>query len=109
MYQGFTAERYASAACIFPARRLDADVRLDRSEALSAIEFPEIAIEGPEGKMPGLPGDLQNQAIRKAKRWFVPKVRQRRRDHVRILERETPVIQKHVYGGDARLGVKLVN
>ena len=81
----------------------------DRSQALSAFEFPDIVIEGSKGKMARLPGDLQNQAIRKAKGRFVPKVRQRRRDHVRILERETAVIQKHVDSGGAPLGLKFVH
>ena len=94
---------------VLQVRPLNAHARFDRSQPLSATEFPETAIEGAKGKMPRLPGDLQNQAIRKAQGWFVPKVRQRRRDHFWILERETPVIQKHVYGGGAPLGVKLVN
>ena len=59
--------------------------------------------------MSRLPGDLQNQAIGKAERWFVPEVRQRRRDYVWILERKGPVIHKHVYSGGAPLGVKLVD
>ncbi len=76
---------------------------------LSAVELFEIAIEGAKRKMTRLPGDLQHQAIGKAKGWFVPKVCKRRRDHVWILERETPVIQKHVYGGRVPFGVKLVD
>jgi hypothetical protein len=89
--------------------RKDADVRLDGSQPLSAIEFPEIAIEGSKRKMTRLPGDLQNQAISEAKGWFVPEVRKRRRDHVWILERETAVVQEHVYGCGAALGVNPVN
>ena len=73
----------------------------------------EIAIEGSKGKMPRLPGDLRNRAIRKAKRSPAPTVRKRRRNHLRILERGGGDAPRHAAHGNYRTrltwGLKLLS
>ena len=59
--------------------------------------------------MSGLPGDLQSEAIGKAKSWLVAKVLERRHDNIRILECDTRVIQKHLDSSSASIGVDFVN
>ena len=59
--------------------------------------------------MPGLPRDLQNEAIRKPERRLTPEAREGSRNHVGILKRDGRVIQEHVYRSSALLGVELVD
>jgi hypothetical protein len=80
-----------------------------RSQSFSVIEFSQAAIKGSKREMSGFPGNLQNEAIGKAKRWLAAKVSERSRNNIRILERDTRVIHKHLDSDSASVGIDFVN
>ena len=73
------------------------------------LDLAEAAVKRAQWKMARLPGELQHQAIAETEgRPGAVKI-ERRRHHVRILQRQVLVIQQHFDGSDKAGGVLLVH
>lgn len=68
-----------------------------RLQALRAIESTERFVKGRKRQMASLASYLQHEAIGEAERWLCAKALKSSGNHVRVLNREAAVIQKHFY------------
>jgi hypothetical protein len=69
-----------------------AECRSVALQAFDALEFTEIAIEGPERQVTGFPSHFEHQAVRQSQLRSLSKLADGRRDRLRILKGKMLVV-----------------
>ena len=69
-------------------------------QPLGTRKLRELAIESPKRQVPGLPGDLEKQAIGEADSRAPSKLFRRDRDYVRVLDRKAFMGKQDLYRRD---------
>src|SRR5205814_5930412 len=73
--------------------------RIPRSEPLYAVELAHSTVERAQWKVPGLARDFEDQAVGETQRRRLSIVLEGRRHHVRLLQRQVFVAEKHLERG----------